>query len=57
MSVMMVQIIDRHSQMQLPPQDESNCSYPTIAYHCTREIQGPELIKRWVDLIRNTRRH
>lgn len=57
MSVMMVKIVDRRSQIQPPPQNETACSYPAIAYHCAREIQGTELIKRWVDLIRNTRRH
>lgn len=34
------------------PLTENTRCYPVLASSCTREIQGPSLISRWVNVIK-----
>jgi len=52
LAVTMVKIHDRQQRIQLAPQTCFNHDYPVICSGTTPEIQGPELINRWVRVIK-----
>ncbi|NLZ43920.1 MAG: hypothetical protein GX894_03600 [Clostridia bacterium] len=52
MAVLTVKILDKNRNLQQTPQTEKTCRYPVLASSCTREIQGPSLINRWVGVIK-----
>ncbi|NLY88332.1 MAG: hypothetical protein GX085_01750 [Firmicutes bacterium] len=52
MPVLSVKLLDRNRNIQQMPQTEDTCRYPLVSSSCTREIQGPSLIKRWVGVIK-----
>ena len=52
MPVLSVKIHDKNRNIQQTPQTEDTCRYPVLSSSCTREIQGPSLIQRWVGIIK-----
>lgn len=50
--VLSVKILDKNRNIQQMPQTGKTCKYPVLSSSCTREIQGPSLIKRWVGVIK-----
>jgi hypothetical protein len=56
MSVLMVRTHDRHRSIQVSEQTEKTHAYPALASGCLHSIEGPELIERWVNVIKNKAR-
>lgn len=52
MSVVMVKILDSNRNIHGMPQSVATHNYPVISHNSTCEIQGAELIQRWVDVIK-----
>lgn len=52
MAVLSVKSLDKDRNLQQMPLTENTRCYPVLASSCTREIQGPSLISRWVNVIK-----